>query len=42
MEKEVLEKNDNVGAFASNGYFIDIGIPEDYDRVQKELMNMVN
>lgn len=26
-------------AFISNGYFIDIGIPEDFERAQKELLN---
>ncbi len=27
-------------AFVTNGYFIDIGIPEDFDRAQRELPNL--
>ncbi len=40
LEKDVLEKHAKdlkIGAFKSDGYFIDIGIPEDYKRAQKEL-----
>lgn len=40
FEKDILEKkaqNDRFFAFESEGYFIDIGIPEDYERAQKEL-----
>lgn len=32
-----LLKNGKIGAFISEGYFIDIGIPEDYDRAQRYL-----
>ena len=40
IEKDVFEKyflEINIGGFLSNGYFIDIGIPEDYARAQHEL-----
>lgn len=39
FETDVLEKefnNINIGAFISDSYFIDIGIPEDYARAQKD------
>lgn len=37
FEKEVLEgKNYDIGVFESNGYFIDIGVPESYELAQKE------
>lgn len=39
FEKDVLEKSvDSLALFAceSDGYFIDIGIPDDYERAQKE------
>ena len=42
FEKDVLEKSyalKNVCAFISDGYFIDIGIPEDYERAKMELVN---
>lgn len=35
LEREVARLN--IGAFISDGYFIDIGIPEDYARAQGEL-----
>ncbi|MBI4710601.1 MAG: nucleotidyltransferase family protein [Nitrospirae bacterium] len=40
FETDFLQGNINsiaVSAFISDGYFIDIGIPEDYERAQKEL-----
>ncbi len=40
FEKEFLEKNasqKSLKGFVSEGYFIDIGIPEDYKRAQNEL-----
>lgn len=38
FEKEVLQPlREPVRAFALDGYFIDIGIPEDYSRAQTEL-----
>ena len=40
LEKDVLEKRVHelkIGVYKSDGYFIDIGIPEDYKRAQKEL-----
>lgn len=40
FEKEFLEKkfmNGNIYGMAQDEYFIDIGIPEDYQRAQKEL-----
>jgi len=43
FEKDILEKNVNTlsfYAFESDGYFIDIGIPEDYRKAQKELLGI--
>ena len=40
FEKDFLEKNThnlNFGGFIQNEYFIDIGIPEDFEKAQKEL-----
>ena len=40
FEKDYLEKNylqGNIKAIVQDNYFIDIGIPEDYSRVQEEL-----
>ncbi len=40
FEKEYLEKNipvNNIYGISFNNYFIDIGIPEDYERAQEEL-----
>ncbi|BDU51405.1 nucleotidyltransferase family protein [Haliovirga abyssi] len=40
FEKDIMEKNvnkDNFIAYKSDTYFIDIGIPEDYNKAQKEL-----
>jgi D-glycero-alpha-D-manno-heptose 1-phosphate guanylyltransferase len=37
FEKEVLEKSKALYGFISDTYFIDIGVPEDYARVQTEL-----
>jgi len=45
FEKEVLEKEVNnleFGAFVSDCYFIDIGIPEDYRKAQEDLGEIVN
>lgn len=40
FEKEVLEKKiKNIGYYKSNAQFIDIGVPEDYFRVQKLFTN---
>lgn len=42
FEKDILEKNVkecSVFALDFDGYFIDIGIPEDYKKAQKELKN---
>jgi len=39
FEKDIMEQSVlqfDMQAFFSDGYFIDIGIPEDYDRAQKE------
>ncbi|GHU81640.1 hypothetical protein AGMMS50284_1940 [Clostridia bacterium] len=39
FENDFMEKNVNtlqIGAFKSEGYFLDIGIPEDYAKAQKE------
>ena len=39
FEKEYLEKNTGIKKLygvVNDGYFIDIGIPEDYERAQKE------
>lgn len=39
FEKSILESEHScVYAFESEGYFIDIGVPEDYYKAQKELM----
>lgn len=41
LEQDVLEKglkNSALYAFQSEGYFIDIGIPKDYHRAQKEII----
>jgi D-glycero-alpha-D-manno-heptose 1-phosphate guanylyltransferase len=37
MEKSVSKLN--IHAFQSDGYFIDIGIPEDYEKAQNELLD---
>lgn len=40
MEKDFLEKevdNKSLKGFESDGYFIDIGIPEDYQKAQQEI-----
>ena len=37
FEKEVLEKRKDICGFVYDGYFIDIGIPEDYYKAQTEL-----
>lgn len=45
FEKDFLERyysSLNFGAFTSDGYFIDIGIPEDYQRVQVEISKVIN
>ena len=44
FEKEVLEKNTGsrtLAGFRHNGYFIDIGIPEDYSRAETELPQLI-
>lgn len=43
FEKDYLEDNVRQGmfyGFESNGYFIDIGIPEDYDKAQHDFQNL--
>lgn len=41
FEKEVLESGKtDIGVFESNGFFIDIGIPEDYFAAQHEIANL--
>lgn len=44
LEKKVktLEKKHNIFGVIQNQYFIDIGIPEDYDKAQKELPFLQN
>jgi D-glycero-alpha-D-manno-heptose 1-phosphate guanylyltransferase len=40
FEKDILERyvtSDDLGYYISDGYFIDIGVPEDYLRAAKEL-----
>ncbi|GAC1388980.1 MAG: hypothetical protein NVSMB45_18840 [Ginsengibacter sp.] len=40
FEKDFMERRYNqetIFGFVSSGYFIDIGIPEDYERAQQEL-----
>jgi D-glycero-alpha-D-manno-heptose 1-phosphate guanylyltransferase len=40
FEKDILEKfvtTDNIGYYISEGYFVDIGIPEDYRKASEEL-----
>lgn len=44
MEKDFLEKyvdSKVFSAFPCDGYFIDIGIPEDYEKANKEFTNLV-
>lgn len=44
MEKDFLEKyvdSKVFSAFLCDGYFIDIGIPEDYARANKEFTKLV-
>jgi len=38
LEKQQM-KNQNCFGIIQDEYFIDIGIPEDYERAQKELLN---
>lgn len=43
FEKEILEKKLNklnVSGYKSTSYFIDIGIPEDYEKAQKEVKEL--
>jgi D-glycero-alpha-D-manno-heptose 1-phosphate guanylyltransferase len=40
MEKDILEKlvqKENIISYISDGYFIDIGVPQDYEKAVKEL-----
>lgn len=42
FERDVLENTSNhITAFETNGYFIDIGVPQDYDRAQQELSRSI-
>ena len=40
MEKYYLK--DDIKAYFSNSYFIDIGIPEDYSKAQIDFKNIFN
>ena len=45
LEKDFFEpeaKKGNLAGFTTNGYFIDIGIPEDYHRAQSDFINLHN
>jgi D-glycero-alpha-D-manno-heptose 1-phosphate guanylyltransferase len=45
FEKDIMEQGVlqfDMQAYFSDGYFIDIGIPEDYEKAQKELPGMFN
>ncbi len=43
FENAVLSNSDNsIGIFASDGYFIDIGIPDDYSRAEKESRRLIS
>jgi D-glycero-alpha-D-manno-heptose 1-phosphate guanylyltransferase len=45
FEKDILEKyvsDEKISGFEFNGYFIDIGIPEDYLRASKELPEKIS
>lgn len=45
MEKDYLEKYTSEGkfyGFESDGYFIDIGVPADYERAQEDLKTMAS
>lgn len=45
FESDFLEKyveNLNIRGYTSSGYFIDIGIPIDYERAQKEMKGLFN
>lgn len=41
MEKKVLTKEINIMEFNTYGYFIDIGVPTDYYKAQKELTDLI-
>jgi D-glycero-alpha-D-manno-heptose 1-phosphate guanylyltransferase len=44
FEKDILEKvvdKESVGYYISDGYFIDIGVPEDYIKAGKELPDLL-
>ncbi|MDO5759981.1 MAG: nucleotidyltransferase family protein [Bacteroidota bacterium] len=41
FEKEVLQKRKDIFGFAYEDYFIDIGIPEDYHKAQREIANKI-
>ena len=36
FEKDVLERRNDIYGFEYEGYFIDIGVPEDYHKAQKD------
>ncbi len=43
LEKDFLEKYSATLRFtgvAGNGYFVDIGVPEDYERAQRECIRL--
>lgn len=39
LERQYLQNHPHLGAYPSSGYFIDIGIPEDFKKAQHELSN---
>lgn len=41
MEKKVIAKEINIMEFNTSGYFIDIGVPTDYYKAQKELTDLI-
>jgi D-glycero-alpha-D-manno-heptose 1-phosphate guanylyltransferase len=42
LEKKVHSPNHRIFGIEQDGYFIDIGIPEDYEKAQKELPAVQN
>lgn len=38
FEKDVLEKRNDIYGFEYEGYFIDIGVPEDYHKAQEDFL----
>lgn len=42
FEKEILEKIENIYGYVYDDYFVDIGIPEDYEKAEKELLKYLH